>query len=101
MDWDEYRTISAATLSAYRRGEITMANGWRRIDRLREGTSNNETEDYLEGVIKEPDVDASAIDRTIAQLETAPTEKEFQDWLFAQPEAVIPSWLRHLLDPAT
>ena len=74
-----------------------MADAWRRIDRLREGTSDTQTEDFLEAAIKEPDVNPDAIGQTIAQLESAPTEKDFQDWLYAQPEAVIPSWLRHLL----
>ncbi len=101
MDWDDYRTKAAATLLAVRQGDITIADAWHRIDRLREGTSDTETENYLEGVIKEPDVDIHAIDRTIAQLETAASEQEFQDWLYAQPEAVIPSWLRHLMDTAT
>ena len=112
MDWDRYRTTAAATLRAVRQRDITITDAWHRIDRLREKTSDTETENYLEGVIKEPDVDIHAIDRTIAQLETPwyvpvlpvmeylPVPPYLPSSPMAPPKAFLPARIRQVPEPS-
>ena len=96
MDWNDYRARCVDLLTAVANGTLAGDEACHRIHALADQRHESGTAEFMCGAIFERETNPETFRATIEKLETCDDEAEFLAWYNAQPETVLPPWLRRL-----
>ena len=96
MDWNDYRMRCVELLIAVHNGDLAGDDACHRIHELANRRHETGTAEFMCGAIFERETNPDTFRATIEKLETCEDEDDFLAWYNAQPETVLPTWLRRL-----